>query len=418
MYEYFSKMSRFFKNASLKSASLKIVLLFLIFIGIFFFPFIFGFILVLILLWLGYEHRVFTNFATIFLSAILALLNTTKLIEGDIIGYNSLLIELRTLTLSELPSFKFITFDFSEPVFLTIAYLCANLFSSVKFFIFMTSFMMFIFFIHSQLIFIKTLQKKHWFMYSNNSKYFSFIVVLCTSFFSITFVMTGHLVKQYLAMGIVAYSISLYFQSSRYKSFVWGMVGVAVHNSMLSIVVSLFVLDLILKLVSKPRHLAIWSMVVITLALLSKIQIMLMIPSLGLLQDDGGIPYSLYLLDFLILLLFIFAVIVTRTDFKLISQLLILIMIHGALLILVGDIGLLSLRVYFTYDVFRAFILTYLFFLIISNLKCKTPTLILISILGPPLLIAYFLFRVFGSQWHYSLNSEQFYLLTITDLLN
>lgn len=403
----------FFKNVSLKS-----VLLFFIFIGMFFFPFIFGFILVLILLWLGYEYRIFTNFATIFLSAILALLNTTKAIEGDLIGYNNLLIELRILPLSDLSSFKFITFDFSEPVFLTIAYLCANLFLSVKFFIFMTSFMIFIFFIHSQLLFIKTLQKKHWFMYSNNSKYFSFIVVLCTALFSISFVMTGHLVKQYLAMGIMAYSISLYFQSSRYKSFLWGGVGVAVHNSMLSLAISLFVLDLILKLVSKPRHLVILSMVFITLALLSKTLIMLMIPSLGLLQDDGGIPYSLYLLDFFILLLFIFTVIVTRTDFKLISQLLILITIHGALLILVGDIGLLALRVYFTYDVFRAFILTYLFFLIISNLKFKTTTLIPISILAPPLLISYFLFRVIGSEWNYSLNSEQFYLLTITDLLN
>lgn len=321
------------------------------------------------------------SFLVIFL---LIYLNGTRQIQGDLISYESLLNELK---ISEsLIKFKYITFDINEPIFIIYSYFFSVLNLGIDWLLGISTFLIYFFFLIAVRIYLNHFQGR---------KLDSLTLVVLATFtclFSINFVVTGQLLKQYLSLSIVAIGVSAFLSGKNKLSIFSIVVGALIHSSSW-----IFALLLIYAYVNERLKLSWITKVIFVLVSLSIcyffVSDLLKFAASVLILNDGSIPLLLIATDALLVLLFIcFG---TNSDESFIKlKMLVYCYILG--LIMVVGFEFIFLRMYFSYDVIRVFLICYLLVKVMKSIRADEFKLIA-SIILYSLSFFYLLFRISNS---------------------
>lgn len=380
-------------------------------------PFFVGVLICLTFLALGYKAAIFVRVGVLAAALILSFYNATKLAEGDLVSYAVLLEMLSGLMLDELLSFKFITFDMAEPVFLLYAYV-STFFGGIGEFVFFSTFLIYSLLLNSQVSFVSQLANSKYSRVDLVSRQSAILAVCCAAMFSINFVQTAHLVKQYLAIAIMAISFQNFLVGSYLKAFMLALIGVLTHNMLIVILLGyVFVLFV-------ERYVRHCVGMVFLVALLFVVgegvrdlfsEYLLVVAKI----DDGSIPHVLYVLDVMLLLVaMIFSRYSSEREQEKLKRIFLVLALYVAVLFVVRDISLLMLRMYFTLDLFRCYLSSFLIYKVFSTFRLSVFGRSVVSVVLICIFFLYLSFRLSNTNWVYGESGRNSFLFGLEELLS
>ncbi|MCW8864953.1 MAG: EpsG family protein [Colwellia sp.] len=318
--------------------------------------------------------------------ALLAILSIQKMPTSDLSAYIEGIHLISGLDFFSVLSFHFLSLRPSEFLFNYYIFFIAQVDKSGLLFLFLSTFSIYFLFIRALLILFSLI---------DNRKNI-FLIILSVLFFSVTFTLVGHLIRQYLACAVLFYGLAL-LQSKENKSG-WALIlsSVFIHNSMAPFVVSLPIMLWVLK--GRNILTTLIATIIIAIFISTKVDYIKPFMEIGFIKDDGSIPLALVALD---IILFTVAFFIKynearkdRLDIILAFSLLQL----GALISL-HNVNLLFLRYYFINDFIRGYFILYI---IMKLFSYKSFNLISFCLLI--LSVSVFILRTSFSPWDYGLD--------------
>jgi len=225
------------------------------------------------------------------------------------------------------------------------------------------------------------------------------------AFAFITFSLSGHLIRQYLALAV--FFLGLCYQStSRPKvGSLFFLMAIFVHNSVIVLVALYYSALVTSKLIKRLRG---SSQVALVLSFILLIELLLILSlksyaesqfPIAFLLNDGSIPLSLVIIDVVLFCSFLAVLYVGKNRMLYLSSLIIFILMYTVFLAATYDIALISLRYYFLMDFLRCFLFVFIVFLIRPYIIKKVVMIFSVGLVVLPLLI--FGARYEKSPWVY-----------------
>lgn len=335
-----------------------VVYLFLLFLLSTIVPFVLVLPIVMVALFFVHISGYKSNglFLIICSSVFFSFLNFHRNIDSDLYNYYLFFEETRNRDFASFLSDTFISIRPSEIIFIFYTKLLSSMIS-FRLYVFITTFLIYsfsLFAIHRLMLL--------WFRIKLNvdllHSYFLFyflIVLNFSIFLSFTFSLTGHLVRQYLAMSIVFYAIVLHVDNKKSAIF-FILISCLIHNSVLLISLLYFV-SYYLSIRAKKIDAFLKYIIFFVFINLFVRYYLYNYFSLYLTMDNGIIPYYLILLDGSLLVIYFLSC------YSLASELVGLYffpLVYYIFLISFIDVDFIFLRYYFYMDFIRVVIIFYL----------------------------------------------------------
>lgn len=363
----------------------------------YYFPILFVAFFILLISLSNLELKIKNVLGCFFIALFFSEINILKLPSSDALVYIEAIKEIKKVGFFEVFNFQFVSLRSTEFIFNIYIYLVSLLDDSGWLFSFLS---IFIIYFNLSLSLVNIIGSKY-------KERILIIFVLILLF--VTFSLSGHLVRQYIAISFLLLGVS-YLNASKLRSFTFLMMSIFIHNSLLPFV--LFY-PIVLWALSKFG----WKLVTIISVFVSFIAsnfVYFLRPymEIGFVKDDGTIPIVLLTFDFLAFVVLIVLKSRKKHFVREIGYLYPLFLLVFSVLILTRDVPLLFLRFYFMIDFLRPVVFSILFFSIAPSRYLRLSTTILLSVLS----LSVFMIRLDASPWDYG--GSSFNLLFFNDVLN
>lgn len=368
-------------------------------------PPIFSLIVLIILFLVISKEIIFGNIIIILaVSILLSFLNQQKEVVSDLYNYKLYFDYVDEKGLSNIFSGVFISIKKSEFVFYIYNWLL-SFFVTFKQYMFLTSFMMYMFLLYSAFIASRACSERIGCMHKKPE--FIFLIIIIFAFVTITFSQTMHLVRQYLAISLFFYGWVL-LESNRLKlSLIILLISFFVHHSIILPVIILFLSYYVST--QKSNVISLFFRVAI-LALVYKMSSFIIIYYYPyfLTMDNGSVPLNWFLLDAILTLSFTLLLYKQREELKTFYYFPILYLILLSSFI---NIDFIFLRYYFLVDVIRGLLICGILLRFSRTVfYYSLPFLLVISIL-------IFILRFYISEWSYGFNKTLIFQSSLYKLL-
>ncbi|ENJ2787445.1 EpsG family protein [Vibrio parahaemolyticus] len=362
---------------------LDFVSLFFISIFLFFYPVFFIFFLIFVVSVINFGSNVKRFLGCILIGAFFSLINLIKIPESDMMIYIEALNEIVKSSFYDVFNFSFVSLRSSEFVFNIYLYILSNIDLTGFLFSFLS---VFIIYFNLGLTVFNLSYKKD----------IDFLVIVFSLFLCfVTFSLSGHLVRQYLAVSFILLGVS-YIAVNKNRAYILSLASMFIHNSLIP-----FVLFYPLIYAGTVKYgWKLMTFLSLSFSFVASSFVFLIKPymEIGFVKDDGSIPIVLIVFDASVFFLFSFFVMNKKECFYVNAlKIFPLFIMTASVLIITKDVPLLFLRFYFLVDFLRPVALALLFFSIIPKSGFRYSSLIFINIMS----FSIFILRLDSSPWDY-----------------
>ncbi|TQV77030.1 hypothetical protein FLL45_03500 [Aliikangiella marina] len=362
-------------------------------IALFFFPLLFLFASILVLTASEINKSLAFSIIGGGLALFFTLINLLKVPESDMLVYIDAIREIRGYSFFDVIQFNFVSMRSIEFIFNYYIYFVSFIDTGGFFFSFLSVFIIYILFALS-LDKVMPLELRE--------KYLIFFSLIL---FSITFSLSGHLVRQYLAASVLIYGIAS-FKDSPVKGGLFILMSPFVHISVAPFVV---LIPLLYKSLSRKAWvlISVFS-VLIALAMTSFVVVLRPYMEIGFVKDDGSIPVFLIVFDAILFFGFVCVRVLKTECFEKTKVVYCFALLLVCCLIVSHEINLIFLRYYFLMDFVRAVFLMYLIYFFSTKIDFSR----IVSFLVFTVCCLLFVYRLDSSPWDYGATALEILFLT------
>lgn len=367
------------------------------FFMVFYFPFLFLLVLAIMVVVFPLKLNLKKIVFSIMVSSYFAILNAQKSPESDLLIYIEALNYISEFSFWNVFDFNYISIRSTEFVFNYYIWVISLIDRSGFAFTFFSVFLIYLFITVSLL---KCL---------NEDGFDNYIIVILVLFLSITFSLSGHLIRQYMAVSFFFLGTVLLYRNKGVGIFCF-LVSPFIHNAMLPLVL----LYPIFYYLMYRRNAQLVSVFFLTIAVVFNQFINVLEPymELGFSLNDGEIPYFLIMLDFMTA--FVFFVLIKK-KYVCNEQSRYVIpgfVILSCILIASNSVKLIFLRYYFMMDVFRAYFILSCIYVFYSKVNFNYFIRLLMILIFSVFSFLMFAYRMSSSPWDYGSDVSTLFLTT------
>ncbi|MHB9954120.1 hypothetical protein [Vibrio campbellii] len=349
---------------------------------LFFYPVFFILLLIFVVSIINVDSNLKRFLGCFLIGAFFSIINLIKIPESDMLIYIEALNEIFKISFYDVFNFSFVSLRSSEFVFNIYLYILSNI--DLTGFLFSLLSVFIIYFNLGLTVFNLSYKKD-----------IDFLVIVFSFFLCfVTFSLSGHLVRQYLAVSFILLGVS-YIAVNKNRACLFSSLSMFIHNSLIP-----FVLFYPLIYAGTVRYG--WKIVTFLSLLFSFVAssfVFLIKPymEIGFVKDDGAIPIVLIIFDASVFFLFSFFVMKKECFYVNAVKIFPLFIMTASVLIITKDVPLLFLRFYFLVDFLRPVALVLLFFSIMPKSVFRYSSLMFIIIIS----FSIFILRLDSSPWDY-----------------
>lgn len=366
------------------SSSLRgsLILLFLLIFLVAFFPILTPLFMTLVFISLNYDLKSKVFMTLLFSSCFFSIISLLKLPESDLVVYIEAISEISKYSFFDVLDFNYVSLRDTELLFNYYLWFLSTFDSAGLIFKFTSS--MIIYSIVGYCLVHNT-----W-----NHQKFSLLLVVSMLLFSLTFSLTGHLIRQYIAASFLLLAITLNDPKNKY-SYVLFLIPPLIHISMLPFCILLPLMMIFRRSLDDMKLL--YLTVFFSLLVLTSINIYGFNFVSGVNKNDGSIPLFLIFFDLVLFLMFLFRK--NKVDYSCRENKLLYyfsLVLLGCL-ISTSSMTLVFFRYYFMMDFLRGFFLLW----IIYSFSFEFKSFSFVKFIALIFSFLFFLYRLNISNWKY-----------------
>ena len=353
------------------------------------------------------------------IALLLSILNLTKHPSSDLVRYIEFFYLVKSNGLITSLTSHFITIRPTEFIFTCYVWLLSLLFDNAAIFVFMSTFLIYWLVFYGLFILInKNPLFVHIFAHSVRERLLIIISVSIIGFVFITFSLSGHLIRQYLALSLFFLGICYYHANNPIRAKFLLICSCFIHNSIILLLVLYFASSVLNIILTRFKSFTQFLIIFIFLALIVTgcsyfthyIKVSMAARAI---TNDGTIPISLMLIDGTLILSF--ATLLYKQKLRLhLKGFLLFILIYVTFMLSMYEIPLITLRYYFAMDFLRGFMFIFLVFSTPKRwVKAVISTFSIIFIISPLLIFGV---RYGKSPWHYAQSIFELPTANIADI--